>query len=124
MTIDSEAEGEPYQAKVGVAEVIRNRMQRKYSSDGTVAGTVLKRLQFSAWQASNPQDEKNRIRAVQVDVVDPNVMDCVRAWAAAQAGSDNVSGAVLFYAVGIPPPVWARQENFTGQFGRLRFYRA
>ena len=48
-TIWQEAEGEPYDAKVAVGEVIRERMRRKYNSDGTIAGTVGRRFQFSAF---------------------------------------------------------------------------
>lgn len=118
-TIFQEAEGEPYPVKVGVAETIRNRMQRRYSSDGTVAGTVLRRLQFSGWN----QDAPNRIRSVQIDDQVPAVMDCVRAWAAAQGGSDNVQGAVLFFAEGIPTPTWAKPDAFVCQLGRVRFFR-
>ena len=44
-----EASGEPYEGKVAVARVIHNRMAAKYQSDGTVAGTVLKKFQFSGF---------------------------------------------------------------------------
>jgi N-acetylmuramoyl-L-alanine amidase len=120
VTIYQEAEGESYAVKVAVAETIRNRMQRKYSSDGTVAGTVLRRLQFSGWNA----DAANRIRSLQIDDQNPIVMDCVKAWAAAQSGSDSVPGAVLFYATTMKaPPTWALDRNFICQIGKVRFYR-
>ncbi len=122
VAIDSEAEGEPYQAKVGVAEVIRNRMQQKFFSDGTLAGTLWKKYQFSAF--SLLPDARNLVRAFQIDDQIPAVMDCIRAWAAAQGGSDNVQGALLFYSANIPPPAWAIDANFIVQFGTIRFYRA
>src|SRR5512143_1041881 len=109
VTIFQEAEGESYACKVAVAEVIRNRMERFYSSDGTVAGTVLKRFQFSGWESS----AANRIRSLRIDDTNPTAMDCVRAWAAARSGSENVPGAVLFYATTLAqPPSWAVNANF------------
>jgi hypothetical protein len=45
----SEAAGESVAGKQAVARVILNRMARKYHSDGTVAGTVLAKDQFSGF---------------------------------------------------------------------------
>lgn len=120
VTIRQEAEGESYLGKLAVAEVIRNRMQRKYASDGTVAGTVLRAKQFSGWNAvSTKADPFNtfRIRSVQIDSDDQIVKDCIRAWHEAQAGSNTVHGAVLYYspsalkAMGIPEPDWALPDS-------------
>ncbi|HWA30024.1 MAG TPA: cell wall hydrolase [Rhizomicrobium sp.] len=45
-----EAGLEPDDGKAAIARVVKNRMARKYESDGTISGTVLKRDQFSwAW---------------------------------------------------------------------------
>jgi spore germination cell wall hydrolase CwlJ-like protein len=49
LTIWTEARGELYEGKVAVARVIHNRIAQGYFSDGTVAGTVLKFDQFSAF---------------------------------------------------------------------------
>jgi len=52
LNIYQEAGGEPDEGKAAVARVVRNRMRRKFFSDGTVAGTVLAKDQFSwAWFA-------------------------------------------------------------------------
>ena len=93
VTIYQEAQGEDYAGKVAVAEVIRNRMNKKYASDGTVAGTVLRPLQFSGWNAKDP----GRVRAAKIDDEDALVKDCTKAWDAAMAGSNTVQGAVLYY---------------------------
>lgn len=93
ITIMQEAAGEPYVGKVAVAEVIRNRMQLKYASDGTVSGTVLRAKQFSGWNTSDP----GRIRNVRADDDDEVVRECMRAWEEAKHGSDTVKGAVLYY---------------------------
>lgn len=93
VTIYQEAQGESYAGKLAVAEVIRNRMAKKYASDGTVAGTVLRPLQFSGWNAKDP----GRVRAAQIDDTDAIVQECVKAWDHALMGSNTVNGAVLYY---------------------------
>lgn len=113
VTIMQEAEGEPYLGKLAVAEVIRNRMQKLYASDGTVSGTVLRPLQFSGWNAKDP----GRIRSVRADNDGAIVRDCIRAWNEARAGSNTVHGAVLYYspsaleAMGIDTPDWALPDS-------------
>jgi len=109
VTIMQEAAGEPYPGKLAVAEVIRNRMHKKYASDGTVSGTVLRPLQFSGWNARDP----GRIRSVRIDTEDPVVRDCQKAWAEAMAGSQTVNGAVLYYNPSIIPetPEWALPDS-------------
>jgi N-acetylmuramoyl-L-alanine amidase len=111
ITIMQEAAGEPYEGKVAVAEVIRNRMNKKYASDGTVSGTVLRPLQFSGWNAKDP----GRIRAVRSDSDDKVVKECIRAWHEALAGTDMVKGAVLYYNPSIitEPPDWALPDSAT-----------
>lgn len=42
LTVYLEARGESFAGKLAVAAVIRNRMERRYQSDGTIAGTVLR----------------------------------------------------------------------------------
>jgi hypothetical protein len=50
LNVYEEAGGEPDEGKAAVARVVRNRMKARFMSDGTVAGTVLARDQFSwAW---------------------------------------------------------------------------
>lgn len=110
ITIAQEALGESYEGKLAVAEVIRNRMRTKYSSDGTVAGTVLRAWQFSGWNT----DAVGRIRMAKIDGDDKHVDDCVRAWREAQQGSNTVHGSVLYYAPGlVARPSWARPEVAT-----------
>lgn len=109
VTIMQEAAGEPYTGKLAVAEVIRNRMNKKYASDGTVSGTVLRPLQFSGWNAKDP----GRIRTVRSDSDDTAVKECIRAWHEALGGSDTVHGAVLYYNPSIitEPPEWALPDS-------------
>ena len=93
LTIAQEALLEPYAGKLAVAEVIRNRTQQHYMSDGTVEGTVLRAYQFSGWNHGDPV----RIKSLRYDDSDSRIQECVRAWKEAQAGSNIVNGAVLYY---------------------------
>ena len=120
VTIMQEAEGEPYAGKLAVAEVIRNRMNKLYASDGTVSGTVLRPLQFSGWNATGTKNDPFnlfRIRSVRADNDGSIVRDCIRAWNEARAGSNTVHGAVLYYSpsalksMGIDEPEWALPES-------------
>lgn len=120
VTIMQEAEGESYLGKLAVAEVIRNRMNKLYASDGTVSGTVLRAKQFSGWNAASTKaDPINafRIRSVRADNDGQIVRDCIRAWNEARAGSNTVHGAVLYYspsalkAMGIDTPDWALPDS-------------
>jgi len=119
VTIRLEADGEPYAGKVGVAEVIRNRMRRLYSSDGTVSGTVLRRLQFSCWNADDPR----RAKMCSADDATPLSRAARDAWNESEH-SARVSGATLYHAARMAPyPDWASRVKFIVQLGGHRFYR-
>jgi spore germination cell wall hydrolase CwlJ-like protein len=109
-TIWQEAAGEPYEGKLAVASVIRNRMKRKYQSDGTVAGTVLKDYQFSGWN-TDPKDTL-RERSMMLDDDNPVVRECVRAWKES-VYDDVTNGAVLYFAPkGVKKtPAWAEAPS-------------
>lgn len=122
MTLVAEASGEPYEAQLAVAEVIRNRTATRYNSDGTVIGTVLAAAQFSCWSTR----DKNRLRVARMDWDDPAVVSCRRAWREAMFGQSNtVRGAVLYYnpnVPGIKRPTWDRSECLVATVGAQRFF--
>lgn len=116
VTIMQEAEGEPYAGKLAVAEVIRNRMNKQYASDGTISGTVLRAKQFSGWNATGTKNDPFnlfRVRSVRADNDESIVRDCIRAWNEAKAGSNTVYGAVLYLNPSIvnPLPDWALPDS-------------
>lgn len=123
VTIAQEAIGESYEGKVAVAEVIRNRMAKKYTSDGTVIGTVLWKWQFSGWNPEKLKDGK--LSAVDVkaylsrafkQIGQSNTAlldDCMKAWEDSKT-SKTTNGAVLYYAPAVvATPDWARPEVAT-----------
>lgn len=110
VTIAQEALGESYEGKLAVAEVIRNRMSKRYASDGSVAGTVLRAWQFSGWNT----DSIGRTKMAKIDSDQAKVSDCVRAWEDAKTGTNIANGAVLYYAPNlVSTPKWARAEFAT-----------
>ena len=117
-TIWQEARGEPYEGKLAVAEVIRNRMRARYASDGTVVGTVLRPRQFSGWNADDP----NRIPSIKLDDAERIVAECLSAWKeAVEKNTDVAQGALLYYAPALVVPVWARSCREVARIGRHVF---
>lgn len=119
VTIFQEARGEPWEGKLAVGEVIRNRMRRKYSSDGTATDTVLKPFQFSGW---NTQD-RNRIPSLRIDTNDLIVQECVKAWKESEH-TTTVKGAVLYYNPEIvtQKPKWVDLSIEVARIGPHVFY--
>jgi N-acetylmuramoyl-L-alanine amidase len=117
LTIWQEARGEPYQGKIAVAEVIRNRMERNYSSDGTVAGTIGRPYQFSGW---NPLDP-NFLPSLKLDDSDPTVIECIRAWNESSM-TNHAKGAVLYCNLNLARPYWARAEKLLVKIGEHSFF--
>ena len=109
VTIWQEGEGEPYDDKLMIAETIRNRMSLKYSSDGTVAGTVAKRYQFSAWN-DDAGDNARLIASLKLNDNDPIVKDCIRAWHQAVNLETNLANGAVLYCRGDlnPQPSWVK----------------
>lgn len=119
ITIWQEARGEPYEGKLAVAEVIRNRMKEKYASDGTVEGTVLKRLQFSGWNEGDP----NRIPSIRISDSDLVVQECMKAWGEANLNGTNVAkGALLYCNLNVVQPGWAKASMKVAQIGHHTFF--
>ena len=108
-------------AVLGVCHVIRNRMAKRYSSDGTVPGTVLAPYQFSGWNPGSLVASES-LRAV------PDAARLLSLWVRSAATLDNTGGAVLYYspdAMGDrSPPTWANESRFTITIGPFDFYRA
>lgn len=122
-TIRGEAGQEPYEGKLAVARVIRERMRLRYSSDGSVAGTVLWPLQFSMWNTH----DRNRIRVCKLRRDDPHWEECIRAWNEACAEPEpapEFKGVVLYHASWMPKkPSWATRAIRAFQIGRHIFYK-
>lgn len=106
-------------AVLGVCHVIRNRMTRRYASDGTVEGTVLRPYQFSGWNPKSLVAARSLLAAFS----EPRLLAL---WLQSATDSDPTNGAVLYYspdAMGDnAPPQWTKTTRFSCTIGPFDFY--
>jgi spore germination cell wall hydrolase CwlJ-like protein len=116
LTIYLEARGESFAGKLAVAAVIRNRMNHKYHSDGTVKGTVLRAKQFEPWIGRNPEE-------VEFNPRNRKMEESLLAWKLVQDGRNIVHGAVLFYNPQlVKTPRWAQVNRKVAKIGGHEFF--
>lgn len=117
-TLWQEARGECAEGRAAVAHVLWNRL-RTCRWGTTLAGVCLSPLQFSGWNARDP----NRMAAAELADDDPVLGQCRAVLAAAEQAPDPTGGALYYYALSIPPPLWSNSMIPAGRFGNQRFYR-
>lgn len=119
VTIWQEAQGEPYEGKCAVGEVIRDRTLKNYFSHGSIASTVLWPYQFSGWNHNNGSDLRER--SCVIDDTDPVVIDCIRAWNQSKT-SRYAKGALLYCNMNLAHPSWAKPEKLIVEIGQHSFF--
>lgn len=142
----TEANGQPYEGKVAVARVIYNRMAARYGSDGTIAGTVLRYDQFSAFYFAFERGRYSRIcdteeeAAAQAQRLLATARasalwdDCVRAIGDGRVGSgfawgpegqkiDGEPRTLLYANLDISQPYWASPECLVAKVYAHSFFR-
>jgi N-acetylmuramoyl-L-alanine amidase len=116
LTIYLEARGESFAGKMAVAAVIRNRMNHKYHSDGTIRGTVLRAKQFEPWIGRSPKE-------VRFNPSNRKMQESLLAWELVQDGRNVVDGAVLFYnPTLVNTPRWAQVYQKVAKIGGHEFF--
>ena len=116
LTIYLEARGESFAGKMAVAAVIRNRMNHKYHSDGTIRGTVLRAKQFEPWIRRSPKE-------VRFNPSNRKMQESLLAWKLVQDGRNVVNGAVLFYnPTLVTAPRWAEVYQKVAKIGGHEFF--
>jgi spore germination cell wall hydrolase CwlJ-like protein len=144
LCIWEEAQGEPYEGKVAVGRVIRNRTAAHYASDGTVAGTVLHKWAFSGFWSHMDHgvykqfafDQAQAMAGAESELLIAKASepwpDCQKAWSDAAAASGFAGGpqfqkltpdTVLYCNPQISHPAWATPERFVCTVYRHSFYR-
>lgn len=139
-----EARGEPEQGKAAVARVVLNRAKARFESDGTIAGTVLAKDQFSGfwfdWSGGRYRrvcetraDAEARAEKLLADAMSaPEVWGrCLDAAARVQVGTfagplyDRLGdGAVNYADLAYCDPPWATADRLIVEIGRHSFFRA
>lgn len=117
-TLWQEARGESADGRTAVSHVLWNRLRtRRWGT--TLASVCLAPLQFSGWNAHDP----NRMAAAELADADPVLLECRAILEAAQQAPDPTGGALYYHALSIPPPLWSKTMVPAGRFGNQRFYR-
>jgi spore germination cell wall hydrolase CwlJ-like protein len=118
MTVWQEAQGEVFDGKTAVAEVILRHAHIGFSDpEKTVAGAVLHSWQFSGWNTVSPV----RVRSAQLDDQDLVVQECMKAWERAKGGSNVSCGALLYYNPAVCTPSWEPHCCEVAVIGHHRF---
>lgn len=127
-TVYGEARGEPWSGKLAVAHVLVNRWKNhhgQWKKDDTLASTCLRHLQFSAWNARDPNFGK--VQTVAFD--DKTFRECLACvlWAI-DGENDPTSGALHYHTVKAPsstiewPPSWAASATASVTIGNHVFH--
>ena len=119
-TVYGEARGEPFEGKLAVAFVIRNRAARPGWWGKDVESVCRRPYQFSCWNAGDP----NRPAIEAVDLPDASFAECLVACIAAlrePAAPDPTQGATHYHAKGVMP-VWTQGKTPCARIGGHLFY--
>ena len=123
-TLWGECRGEPYEGKVGVALVIRNRQTLHRRWQGlSLQQICLAPKQFSCWNVNDP----NRAYLLQLTVETPGFSECVRAMldVFVDAITSPVGDATHYYNPDAvrQTPLWARGKIPVMQVGHHLFFK-
>lgn len=119
LNIWMETEGEPWEGKCAVGEVMRERVKSGRFGK-SLTHVILAPYQFSGWNTK----ESRRIHAMLLDEEDPVFQECFRAWMASEKTA-YAKGATFYYNPKVvrDPPAWAMPGRFASQVGSHFFYR-
>lgn len=128
MTVWQEARGQGAMAWELIAQVIKNRTERKYFSDGTCTSTCLWPYQFSGWSNSTIR-MKSALWLRGSGDQDPRVESVRGITHSVLAGALEIPypwiyQALCYYspAAMIGTPAWAEEMDFLGAAYGFRFY--
>lgn len=136
LAIWREARGEPFEAKLGVANVIRNRVNSSKFKQWGLGwdGVVLQPWQFSSF---NPPKRDPSGKVISIDsnayqiplANDPAMADCIKAAEMVFNGNglDNTNGACYYFDKSMDKnmPAWALDGSHvrTADIGSFHFYK-
>lgn len=119
LAVYREARGEPYEVKLGVARVLRNRCADARWPDN-LDEVILQPKQFSSFNPNDPNVGRFPKRS---NVVDWKAYeDCAKAVAESET-VDVVNGANFYHDVSIDPPSWTAKMIVTKKIGKIIFYK-
>lgn len=144
-TLMGEARGEIYKGKVGVAWVIRNRMEKPSwwcifsaldkrltgldPANGSAIAVCRKSYQFSCWNRNDPSysvcQNFSDPERFQDNLLKPQFSDCLKAVDEVFSGvfADTTFGATHYLNPKVANPAWDDEATFTTTIGRHKFYK-
>ena len=114
-----EARGETRQAKIAVAFSVLNRVDSPKWWGTSIGAVIAKKWQYSSMAA--PGDPNLIKYPLPHDLSFQDSMSAVNA-ALTPGAINTVPGADSYYDISIPPPKWAKPEQFVKQVGAFRFF--
>ncbi|CAB4142820.1 SleB Cell wall hydrolyses involved in spore germination [uncultured Caudovirales phage] len=131
-TIYGEARGSTHADRVGVAWVVRNRLARpgwwtRHPDDGipddTIQATCREPMQFSCWNATDPNRKLLDALTLPGALGDPAARACLVAAIAVLDGteSDPTSGSCHYHTPGVAP-AWSRGRRPVAHIGGHLFF--
>lgn len=120
-----EARGEPYEAKVAVAWVIRNRWKKNGWFGENLREVILKKYQFSCFN----ENDVNRVKLYNPLKYDPFEVwaECYEVAEKVHVGEieDPTGGTTHYFDESLKnnPPFWREELKFVKKIGRLYFYK-
>ena len=115
-TVYGEGRNQSYEGMLAIARVILNRNEQG-GKDNTIGKTCLRHLQFSCWNAGDP----NLTAMLNVTLSDKRFRQCMMACLEAVDGIDITFGARHYHTKAISPP-WAKSKKPCVAIGDHLFY--
>ncbi|MGB9674506.1 MAG: hypothetical protein ACPLX8_00070 [Nanopusillaceae archaeon] len=89
VTIYSIARDYTYNVKLNIARLIRNRMNERFFSDGSVIGTVLYPYQFNCWSNNEERPELIKSFVEGLSNMNESVLLSIKAWNESKENKGN-----------------------------------
>jgi spore germination cell wall hydrolase CwlJ-like protein len=118
-TVWGEARGEGEAGQVAVAWVIRNRLARPRRFRPTIAGICLQPLQFSCWNADDPNRPK--LDRLSADTPGFAAITAIARDVLAGARPDPTQGAQFYYSSAAVPS-WAEGHRPCAEIAAFKFF--
>ena len=119
-TVWGEARGEKHKGRKAVAHVMLNRwrsIKGQFAKDDTIATACLRHVQFSVWNAGDPNFEKMQ----KIDINDRTYRECMIAALEAFDEKDFTRGST-HYCTRAVHPLWAEGHSPVLRLGNHVFY--
>lgn len=121
-TVWGEARGEPFNGKIAIAWVIRNRAAKGGWWGDTYQTVCLKPWQFSCWNANDPNREK-LLAVTDADAMYRDSLEAARLVIAGKVDDPTGGATHYFNPDAVKAPKWAFSATETARIGHHLFFK-